>query len=424
MPLRKKVFQDFLGKRQRQVLSWALYDWANSAFATAVMAGFFPIFFREYWCEARDVTVATFRLGMANTVASLLIAVAAPLLGAVSDLTRRKKRFLLAFAALGVVMTGGLFWVPQGRYVPAALFYTLATVGFLGGNVFYDSLLVDVAPKRLWDRVSALGYALGYVGGGLLFAGCVWMVLSPDTFGLPSSGVATRGAFLAVALWWLVFSVPLFVLVREPKRNISAPRGFFLAWGRQLLGTFRRMVRERNVAFFLLGYWLYIDGVGTVIRMAVDYGMAIGLRPRDLIVALLTTQFVAFPATLAFGWIGDRWGAKKGILIGLAGYLGILVGSFFITSGRGFMVLAASVGLVQGGVQSLSRSFFARLVPSGGETTYFGVYNMLGRFAAVLGPFLMGATAFLTKQPRLGILSIGVLFVGGTCFLLFVREKA
>ena len=368
--------------------------------------------------------MATFRLGMANTVASLLIAVAAPLLGAVSDLTRRKKRFLLAFAALGVVMTGGLFWVPQGRYVPAALFYTLATVGFLGGNVFYDSLLVDVAPKRLWDRVSALGYALGYVGGGLLFAGCVWMVLSPDTFGLPSSGVATRGAFLAVALWWLVFSVPLFVLVREPKRNISAPRGFFLAWGRQLLGTFRRMVRERNVAFFLLGYWLYIDGVGTVIRMAVDYGMAIGLRPRDLIVALLTTQFVAFPATLAFGWIGDRWGAKKGILIGLAGYLGILVGSFFITSGRGFMVLAASVGLVQGGVQSLSRSFFARLVPSGGETTYFGVYNMLGRFAAVLGPFLMGATAFLTKQPRLGILSIGVLFVGGTCFLLFVREKA
>ena len=411
-------------EQKRGILSWALYDWANSAFATAVMAGFFPVFFRQYWSNAADVTVATFRLGLANTVASLLIAVSAPLLGALSDLYQRKKGFLLIFALVGVVMTGGLFFVPKGHYTGAMILYIMATVGFMGGNIFYDSLLMDVAPEGAFDRVSALGYALGYVGGGLLFALCVWMVLAPAAFGLPTKAAATRFSFLVVAVWWLIFSIPLFIFVRESRpggpTEVEKPLG---EWGRRLLETLRLMVRERNVLLFLLGYWLYIDGVGTVIRMAVDYGMAMGLHSRDLILALLVTQFVGFPATLAFGKIGSRWGAKTGIIIGLAGYLAIVVGSLFITRGRDFMILAVAVGLVQGGVQSLSRSLFARLVPRGRETAYFGVYNMLGRFAAVLGPFLMGSVAFLTKQPRMGILSVGVLFVGGTCFLLFVREN-
>ncbi len=409
---------------KRGIYAWALYDWANSAFATAVMAGFFPVFFRQYWSSAADVTVATFRLGLANTLASLVIALSAPLLGAVSDIHRKKKAFLAAFALLGITATGGLFFVPEGRYLAAMSLYVAATLGFMGGNVFYDSLLLDVAPVGALDRVSALGYALGYIGGGILFAGCVCMALSPETFGFATRASATRAAFMAVAAWWGLFSIPLFACVRPAPGRVKGITGNSIQkWGRSLLETLGIMTRDRNVVLFLLGYWLYIDGVGTVIRMAVDYGMAIGLKPRNLILALLVTQFVGFPATLVFGRIGERWGPKRGILLGLAGYLAIVAGSLIITRGRDFMMLAVAVGLVQGGVQSLSRSLFARLVPRGREATFFGVYNMLGRFAAVLGPVLMGATAFLTKAPRLGILSVGVLFLGGACFLSLVREK-
>jgi len=407
-----------------QIFSWALYDWANSAFATAVMAGFFPVFFRQYWSSATDVTVATFRLGLANTLASLLVALAAPLLGALSDLYQRKKGFLLFFVLMGIVMTGGLFFIPKGDYLAAMSLYVMATLGFMGGNIFYDSLLLDVAPEGALDRVSALGYALGYIGGGILFAGCVGMVLFPGAFGFASKAMAMRTSFLAVAAWWAVFAIPLFVFVHPRAAEANIPlRDPLRKWGRQLFDTLRLMAQEKNVWMFLLGYWLYIDGVGTVIRMAVDYGMAMGLNSRDLILALLVTQFVGFPATLVFGRIGERWGPKAGILLGLAGYLGIVVGSLFVTKGRDFLVLAIAVGLVQGGVQSLSRSLFARLIPRGRETAYFGIYNMLGRFAAVIGPTLMGTVAFLSKQPKAGILSVGVLFLGGTCFLLFVREK-
>ena len=408
---------------KRQIYAWALYDWANSAFATVVMAGFFPMFFRQYWSITPDATLDTLRLGVANTVASLLIAVSAPLLGAFADFSRRKKEFLLVFAWIGISMTGGLYFVPRGRFFLSLVIYVLATVGFLGGNVFYDSLLLDVAPEGQLDRVSALGYALGYIGGGLLFAGCVWGVLSPATFGFVSSARAVRVSFLSVALWWGIFTLPLFLFVHARSEKISlAGRRYVRTWGHQLLATLKRLKGERNILLFLLGYWLYIDGVGTVIRMAVDYGMAMGLRPRDLILALLVTQFVGFPATLAFGKVGSRWGAKTGIIIGLAGYLAIVVGSLFITRGRDFMVLAIAVGLVQGGVQSLSRSLFASLVPAGMETASFGVFNMLGRFAAVWGPTLMGMAAFLTGQPRMGILSVGALFIGGIVFLLFVKE--
>ena len=389
------------------------------------MAGFFPAFFRLYWSTTSDVTVTTFRLGLANTIASLIVAFSAPLMGALSDLCQKKKVFLMIFALLGIVMTGGLFFVPRGYYLTAMMLYVFATLGFMEGNIFYDSLLLDVAPNGLLDRVSALGYALGYIGGGLLFALCVCGVLYHATFGCPSEAVAVRISFLAVAAWWGIFSVPIFVFVRESKKKGKTSLGGNLAeWGCQVYETLKMLTQKKNVGMFLVGYWLYIDGVGTVIRMAVDYGMAIGLHPRDLILALLITQFIGFPATLLFGKMGTRWGAKTGILIGLAGYLGIVAGSLFITRARDFMILAIAVGLVQGGVQSLSRSLFASFVPRGsGEAAYFGVYNMLGRFAAVLGPFLMGMVALLTKQPKIGVLSVEALFMGGTCFILFVKEK-
>ncbi len=384
------------------------------------MAGFFPVVFRQYWCLSKDATVATFRLGMANSAASAVIALAAPLLGALSDRAGKRKAFLFAFVFLGIVTTGGLMAVPQGGYLMAGALYVLATIGFLGGNIFYDSLLLEVAPSDQLNQVSALGYALGYMGGGLFFAFCVAAVMFPDAFGFASKGVAARSSFGLTAAWWGIFSIPLFLYVKETPLPTQP---FLEKWARTLLKTLRQMMSDKRIALFLIGYWLYIDGVGTIIRMAVDYGLSLGLRPKDLMMALLMTQFIAFPATLLFGKIGGRLGAKRGILIGLAGYIIITFGSLFMKSGRDFFFLAGGVGFFQGGVQSLSRALFGRLVPERKEATYFGVYNMLGRFAAILGPVLMGATAFLTKSTRMGVLSVVTLFIGGICFLAFVPEK-
>lgn len=403
-----------------QTYSWALYDWANSAFATAVMAGFFPVLFRQYWSLSRDVTVTTFRLGVANSMAGIVIAISAPLLGAVADRLNRRKAFLIVFAILGVVMTGGLFIVPQGNYFIAGFLYILATLGFMGGNVFYDSLLLDVASPGFLSRVSALGYSLGYIGGGILFAICVGMVLDPGFFGFTTKTIAARTAFLLTAAWWGFFSIPLFLFVRE-KRTERA--GSVEKWGRDLLKTLKMIMGERRIWMFLAAYWLYIDGVGTVIRMAVDYGLSRGLNASNLMLALLITQFVGFPATLLFGKLGERIGVKRGILIGLAGYLAITIDALFLVTARDFYILAIGVGIFQGGVQALSRAFFARLVPCGREASFFGIYNMLGRFAAVLGPFAMGLTAFLTSKPTMGIISVALFFIAGGVFLLFVPEK-
>ena len=270
------------------------------------------------------------------------------------------------------------------------------------------------------SRVSALGYSLGYIGGGILFAICVGMVLAPGFFGFATKTVAARTVFLLTAVWWGLFSIPLFLFVRE-KRTERA--GSVEKWGRDLLKTLKMIMGERRVWMFLAAYWLYIDGVGTVIRMAVDYGLSRGLNASNLMLALLITQFVGFPATLLFGKLGERIGVKRGILIGLAGYLAITVDALFLANARDFYILAIGVGIFQGGVQALSRAFFARLVPDGREASFFGVYNMLGRFAAVLGPFAMGLTAFLTSNPAIGIIPVALFFITGGVFLLFVPEK-
>ncbi len=407
-------------QRWCKIYSWSMYDWANSAFATAVMASFFPVMFRRYWSVSADVTVATFRLGVANSLASVFIAFTAPVLGAISDRLHARKISLAIFACLGVVMTGGMFFVPKGDYQVAGLMYVLATVGFLGGNVFYDSLLLDVAPPGGMNRVSALGYALGYMGGGLLFAICVAMIMRPTFFGFSGKAMATRAVFALTAIWWGIFSLPLILFVRERGKRAGNRA---TKWRRSLAKTLQQMASDRNIWLFLIGYWLYIDGVGTIVRMAMDFGLSIGLKERDLILALGMTQFIAFPATLMYGKVGDWLGARQAILLGLCGYLLISIGSLFVTSARGFYLLAGGVGLFQGGVQSLSRAFFGHLIPRGQEASYFGVYNMLGRFAAVLGPFLMGVTAYWTKSTRMGVLAVALLFLGGAFFLGQVREK-
>lgn len=410
---------------RRPVVAWALYDWANSAFATTIMAGFFPVFFKQYWSAGAEVAVSTFRLGVANGVASFLIAILAPFLGAIADRGGVRMRLLTLFTVLGVAMSGGLYFVGRGEWELAVLLYALASVGFAGGIVFYDALLLDVAEGAELDLVSAYGYALGYVGGGLLFAVNVWMTLSPATFGLADAAAAVRVSFLTVALWWAVFSLPVLLFVREhkparPPRFTTAARAAL----RELADTARSISRYRPLVWFLLAYWLYIDGVNTVIKMAVDYGMSLGFPQQSLIAALLITQFVAFPAALAFGWLGGRIGARNGILLAIAVYAGATVGAYFLSSTTHFYALAVVIGLVQGGIQSLSRSYFGSLVPPGKNAEFFGFYNMMGKFAAVLGPLLVGVTTLVTGDPRAGIVSLLVLFVGGALLLVKARGAA
>lgn len=407
----------------RPAVAWAFYDWANSAFATTVMAGLFPVFFKQYWSVGTDVTVSTFQLGVANSLASILVALSAPMLGAIADHGGYKKRFLLVFAALGILMTGGLFGVAMGGWHIAIVLFVLATIGFSGSNIFYDALLVNVAATGQRHSVSAFGFAMGYLGGGLLFALNVAMILTPQTFGLENASAAVRLAFLMVAIWWAVFSIPLAVWVCEPCTGTKS-----LGWAAvldgwwQLRSTFYEVRTLRVVVLFLAAYWLYIDGVGTIIRMAVDYGMALGFKPKSLMVALLITQFVGFPAALLFGKIGDHYGAKAGILLGLAAYVGVSVWGFLMQREAEFYLLAVVIGCVQGGVQALSRSLYSRLIPQQQAAAFFGFYNMLGKFAAVIGPLLMGWVAMATGNPRYGILSVIGLFVIGALLLLRVEE--
>ncbi len=398
-----------------------MYDWANSAFATTVMAGFFPVFFKQFWNPAADLTVSTFRLGVANAFASALVAAAAPVLGTIADRGGTKKRFLLTFAFTGAGATALLPLVGQGDWFMAAVLYVVAVIGFAGGNVFYDSLIVDVSPVQKTDMVSALGYALGYLGGGLLFALNVAMAMKPALFGLADGPAAVRLSFLTVAVWWIVFSLPLFLLVKESgTRGVVRSSTIPAAFG-HVMETFREIRRFRQIFLFLIGYWLYIDGVDTVIVMAVDYGLGLGFDYTMLIGALLITQFVGFPAAILFGRVGERFGTKTGIFIGLAVYIAVAVWGCFMESPAEFYGLAIGVGLVQGGVQSLSRAFFAKLIPAERAAEFFGFYNMLGKFAAIMGPLLMGLVGVWTGSPRLSILAVIALFLSGGFVLYFVK---
>ncbi len=411
--------------RRRPVVAWAFYDWANSAFATTVMAGFFPVFFKEYWNAGVVATESTFRLGLLNGLGAAVVALLAPVLGAIADRSSSRVRMLMMVTLLGCAATAGLALVAQGHWVAASLLYMLASLGFWGGIVFNDSLLLHVTEPDEYDLVSGFGYALGYLGGGLLFAVNVFMTLQPQLFGLADAGEAVRASFVTVGVWWLIFALPCVLVVKERKAVRSVGAAEAVRQGlRELRGTLAEVRKYRPVLWFLAAYFLYIDGVNTVIKMAVDYGLSLGFGPADLMKALLLTQFVAFPAALAFGWLGRRIGARRGIFLALTVYAGVTCYAYFIDSARDFYVLAVVVGLVQGGIQSLSRSYFGRLVPEGKSSEFFGFYNMMGKFAAVLGPLLMAITARVTGDSRLSILSILVLFIaGGTLLVLAARAE-
>jgi UMF1 family MFS transporter len=429
---------------KKSIWGWALYDWANSAFATTVMAGFFPIFFKQYWSYGTDVNVSTAQLGFGNSIASLIVALMAPVLGAIADKGSARKKFLIVFAYLGVLMTAALFVVQQGQWAMAIFIYVMGIVGFSGSIVFYDSLLPAVAAENEIDYVSSLGYSLGYLGGGLLFSVNVFMTLMPHLFGLADAAAAIRLSFVSVALWWGLFTIFTIRWVSETKPDKTIARaGSVVSQGlRQFAETFQEFRHLKTVFLVLLAYWFYIDGVDTIIRMAVDYGLSLGFRWNDLIIALLIVQFVGFPSTLGFGKLGQKWGVRKSIFLAISIYILITLWGTMMSNKSEFYVLAIVIGLVQGGIQALSRSYYSRLIPKNRSAQYYGFYNMLGKFATILGPALMGGVGLLAKRillppsptpaeiefysqlaSRWSIGSIVLLFVIGGLLLYFVDEN-
>ena len=433
-----------MNKDKKAVWGWAMYDWANSAFATSVMAGFFPIFFKQYWSYGADVNMSTAQLGLGNSISSLFVALMAPILGAIADKGSAKKKFMIFFAYLGVLMTAGLFLVQKGEWVWAIFIYAMGIIGFSGANIFYDSLLPSVASEDRIDYVSSFGFAMGYLGGGLLFLVNVLMTLMPEKFGLADAAAAVRFAFISVAIWWGLFTIFAILWVPEEKSTDSSRKiGKIIKDGfRQFIGTFRKIRYLKTVFLFLLAYFFYIDGVDTIIRMAVDYGMSLGFDSNDLIVALLITQFVGFPAALVFGKLGQQWGVRKSIYLAISIYMFVTIWGIMMTNKQEFYILAIIVGLVQGGIQALSRSYYSRLIPIDQSGEYYGFYNMLGKFAAIIGPALMGIVGLIVKRilmpvsptpeqitsigqlaSRWGIGSLLILFLVGAILFYFVDEE-
>lgn len=409
--------------QKKSVWSWALYDWANSAYVTVVMAGFFPVFFKQYWSAGAAVTASTAQLGMANALSGLVMGVLAPVLGAIADRGQAKKKFLVLFAYTGAVLTSGLVLVQRGNWQMAAILYVLSVVGFSGANIFYDALLPGVAGKKKMDAVSALGYALGYLGGGLLFAFTIWLTLKPELFGVAAQESAVTISFILVGIWWALFTIPLILFVPEPAYVCDTKSRSPICDGlRQIYSTFREIRTMKNIFLFLLAYWFYMDGIDTIIRMAVDYGLSLGFVFTDLLLALLITQFVGFPSALVYGKLGEQIGTRRAIYSGLGVYLVVVLWAIMMKHKAEFYALAVLIGLVQGGVQALSRSLYARLIPQEKAGEFFGFYNMLGKFAVIIGPALLGLVGRLTSSPRMGILSIAVLFIVGGIILGYVKE--
>ena len=412
-------------KLTKSTWSWALYDWANSAFATTVMAGFFPIFFKSYWASDLSDAESTFAIGSVNSLVGLLIAFSAPVLGAFADAGDSKRKFLFSFAFLGIIATGYLFFIPESSWKLAVIFYGLGVIGFSGGNIFYDSLLVAVSKEKERNRASALGFSLGYLGGGILFLINVIMFLYPNQFGLENQIEAVLWSFVSVAVWWLIFSLPLYLNVKEPIQNPNKKQINTIisdAFG-NLLNTARSIKKFKSAVIFLLAYFLYMDGVDTIIRMATSYGSDIGLSATSMIQALLLTQFIGFPATLVFGYYADKFGYKYSLSFAIIVYIIVVLFSSQMDTALEFYMVASVIGLVQGGVQAISRSFFSTLIPGNKAAEFFGFYNFIGKSSVFLGPFMVSGIALITGSPSYGILSLLILFIPGLILLWLVPEK-
>ena len=407
----------------KKTIAWAFYDWANSAFALSVLAVLFPLVLRNHWSAGDAAADITARLAWITFAASVVVCVTAPLFGTIADAGGYRKRFLLFLAILGASMTAALGFVGAGNWQLALGVYLFASIGYYTSIVFYDSLLIDVTEPRYYSFVSTLGFSLGYLGGALLLALHLWMVKSPQTFGLENTVEAFNLAFMSVGIWWLLFVLPLLFFVSEKHSAIEVTTGAFRAAYGELKSTLREITKYRNVVIFLVGYWLYVGGVFTIIVMAVDYGKRLGFADQDLVMALLITNLAGFPATLLYGLAAQRFGPKVGIYFALLVYVGACFWGLVMQTFQEFMIMAVIIGCVQGGVQGLSRSLYASLIPPDQPGEFFGFYNMTTKFAHVLGPAMVAIAAMLSDDPKWVLLVLMPLFFCGGLLLALVREE-
>jgi UMF1 family MFS transporter len=416
-----------LGLHRKELRAWALYDWANSGMVTTIITAIFPIYFASVAAHDLPRTEATYRYAIATTLALAIIAVLAPILGAVADHAGVKKRLLGMFMALGVTAVALMFFVDQGDWRLALWLFVIANIAVNGSFVFYDAFLPHVARPNEMDRVSTAGYALGYVGGGLLLALNLAWIMKPGLFGLPSGPdltpaqqtLPTRLAFLSVAVWWLVFAIPLFRHVREPAATGSGRLSLAGAF-RQLGATLRELGRFRQALLMLVAFLIYNDGIGTIIRMATIYGEELRLDRTWLIASIMIVQFVGIPFAFLFGWLAQKISAKRAIFLGLVVYAGISFLGYHMKTGVHFLVLALLVGTVQGGTQALSRSLFASMIPRQKSAEFFGFFAVVEKFAGIFGPALFAQVIALTGSSRAAILSIVAFFIMGGGLLYFV----
>jgi len=407
--------------------SWAMYDWANSAFVTTIMAAMFPPFYRSLAIAAGlSEPDATAAWAYTTAIGLLIAAVLSPVLGAVSDHTGGKKLYIAFFVAMGVVATALFVFLGDDSYLMASLLFVLADIGFAGAEVFYESLLPHIAKEGDIDRVSTRGYALGYLGGGILLVINVLWYMKPDLFFMADGGVALRVAFFSVAVWWAVFTIPLLRNVPEPPvvRRTGESSSALRAGFQRLSRTFGQVRKYRQLLIFLVAFWIYNDGIGTIIKMATAYGDEIGIGVTDMTIALIITQFVGIPFAFAFGRLASRIGTKVSILLALAMYVLISIAGYFMQTALHFYILAFAVGTVQGGSQALSRSLYGTMVPKSQAAEFFGFFATSSKFAGILGPVLFGLVSQLAGGSRLAILALIAFFVIGGTLLLFVDVDA
>ncbi len=413
-----------LKKYKKVINSWAMYDWGKSAFETTIMAAVLPVYYSSVAAANLPTNQATVYWGYTTSIALFIIAILSPVLGAIADYKGSKKRYLTYFALVGITATAFMYFINTGDWLLASGLFIVGNVGLAGGNVFYDSLLPHIAKDDDIDQISTKGYALGYLGGGILLAINLGLIMfTPEEL----TGLMTRISLASVALWWLVFSIPLWRNVPEPPRRIrpEEEKGAnpVTAGFKRLVETFREITRYKELFKFLIAFWLYNDGIGTIIKMATIYGAEIGIGQTSLIGTLLMVQFVGIPFSFLFGWLAKKIGTKVSIYISLAVYTLISIGGYFMSSPLHFWILGFSVALVQGGSQALSRSLFGRMVPKVQSAEFFGFFSVSAKMAGIVGPLVFALVSQSMGNSRLAIVSLIFFFVTGGLLLTQVDEQ-
>ena len=405
-------------KLSKEVKAWISYDMGNSAFATTVIAAFFPIFYNQYWASNIDSILSAEYLSWTLVISNVALLFTAPLIGAITDISKTTKSLFISMVMISIICVALLFFVEAGSWIYALVFFGIANYFFSASNVLYDKILVQITSPDLFSKISGYGYAWGYFGGGLLFLINALMSLNPELFGLSSQAEAIRWSFITVSVWWTIFLLPISITLKD--KTISSSKKILSSSINSIFTTLKSISKYRNVFIFLIAFFLFIDGVHTVMALASTFALNLGLDTSSIIIALILVQFIAFPSTLMWSYVAQKRGDKLVINISIVIYIGIILYSFSLSNSTEFYILAALVGFVQGGIQGSSRSLFAKLIPAEKAGEFFGIFNTFGKAGAFMGPALVGIFLAIFKNTIVMLLPILILFILGLIVLYFV----